>query len=574
MAQIIKHRRGSLEALSAVTASLSKGEIIIASGSSNLSVNNGSSIVFAVPENGQVQAVNRFLIGDNAPNVFSAGTYNGMLKGVPYYASGSSTLYLLGEGSNDIPNLVGNISVFSQSVDSRLDAVEAQVGGGGGGSLSSRVAGLESFTGSYATTGSNTFVGNQTISASLSVSGTVNFNNAVAVNDANMNLTNSSSLNLTSGSSIYVNGPGIISGSISGIGNVTAFSQSVDSRLDILEGTFSTSVDSRLDRIEESTSSINSYTASLKTAISLSGQNVTIAGNLIVQGTQTQVDSTTIQLGDNIIELNGSGAANGGLIVKDPTAPNTISGSLLWDSTNDYWKAGQVGSEQKILLANGDSVVSGSSQITITSTTGYSTFSSSIATSFSASDARELALSTSVDSRLDSIEASLGGGGSIGTRVSALEAFSGSQEQKDVIISAYTASMNAFTASQLQKDSTLQTYIFSSANPPLTSFTYFTPALIAFAATPLRIVSIETGTPSFTTSSKTGITRANSSSSLTRSAPGLVDSPPISIMSTPSSSILLARDIAASVVKWRPPSANESGVTFKIPITKVRIILL
>ncbi len=63
MAQIIKHRRGSLEALSAVTASLSKGEIIIASGSSNLSVNNGSSIVFAVPENGQVQAVNRFLIG-------------------------------------------------------------------------------------------------------------------------------------------------------------------------------------------------------------------------------------------------------------------------------------------------------------------------------------------------------------------------------------------------------------------------------------------------------------------------------------------------------------------------------
>ncbi len=96
MAQIIKHRRGSLEALSAVTSSLQKGEIVIASGSSNLSVTNGSSIVFAVPENGQVQAVNRFLVGDNAPNTFAAGTYNGMLKGVPYYASGSSTLYLLG----------------------------------------------------------------------------------------------------------------------------------------------------------------------------------------------------------------------------------------------------------------------------------------------------------------------------------------------------------------------------------------------------------------------------------------------------------------------------------------------
>ncbi len=39
MAQIIKHRRGSLEALSAVTSSLQKGEIVIASGSSNLNEN-------------------------------------------------------------------------------------------------------------------------------------------------------------------------------------------------------------------------------------------------------------------------------------------------------------------------------------------------------------------------------------------------------------------------------------------------------------------------------------------------------------------------------------------------------
>jgi len=77
MAQIIKHRRGSLEALSVVTSSLQKGEIVIASGSSNLSVTNGASIVFAVPENGQVQAVNRVLRGTNAPSTFSSATYNG-----------------------------------------------------------------------------------------------------------------------------------------------------------------------------------------------------------------------------------------------------------------------------------------------------------------------------------------------------------------------------------------------------------------------------------------------------------------------------------------------------------------
>ena len=82
-----------------------------------------------------------------------------------------------------------------------------------------------------ATTGSNTFVGTQTISASFNVSGSSNFGGAVAINDTNMNLTNSSSLNLTSGSGIYVNSPGIISGSISGIGNVTTYSASINTQL-------------------------------------------------------------------------------------------------------------------------------------------------------------------------------------------------------------------------------------------------------------------------------------------------------------------------------------------------------
>lgn len=47
----------------------------------------------------------------------------------------------------------------------------------------------------------------------------------------------------------------ISSSTISGIGNVTLFSQSVDARLDFLEGPFSTSVDSRLDNLENFTSS-------------------------------------------------------------------------------------------------------------------------------------------------------------------------------------------------------------------------------------------------------------------------------------------------------------------------------
>ena len=93
--------------------------------------------------------------------------------------------------------------------------------------------------------------------------------------------------------------------------------------------------------------------------------NVSITGNLNVQGTTTTINSTTLDVGDNIINLNyGGSSVYAGLYANDVTAPSTISGSILWDGTNDRWVAGQSGSEVNILLANGDGVVSGSSQIT------------------------------------------------------------------------------------------------------------------------------------------------------------------------------------------------------------------
>ncbi len=49
--------------------------------------------------------------------------------------------------------------------------------------------------------------------------------------------------------SVYVTGE-VSSSTVAGIGNATAFSQSLDSRLDYLEGPFSTSVNSRLDNLE------------------------------------------------------------------------------------------------------------------------------------------------------------------------------------------------------------------------------------------------------------------------------------------------------------------------------------
>jgi len=89
-------------------------------------------------------------------------------------------------------------------------------------------------TASFATTGSNSFNGSQTITGSLIVS-------AVAVVNGGITIPTGSILSLTSGSSISVDASGSITGSLTGsvfgIGNVAAFSQSVDSRIDTLEAT-------------------------------------------------------------------------------------------------------------------------------------------------------------------------------------------------------------------------------------------------------------------------------------------------------------------------------------------------
>jgi hypothetical protein len=90
---------------------------------------------------------------------------------------------------------------------------------------------------------------------------------------------------------------------------------------------------------------------------------LTVGGNLIVNGTTTTIDSTNINIGDNIIVLNGTVTTNGGIYVKDGAGASTLTGSLLWDTTNDKWIAGTLGNEIGILRVGGDSVVSSSTQI-------------------------------------------------------------------------------------------------------------------------------------------------------------------------------------------------------------------
>ena len=129
--------------------------------------------------------------------------------------------------------------------------------------------------------------------------------------------------------------------------------------------------------------------------------NVIISGDLSVEGTTTTIDSTTLNIGDNTLELNyGGSQTSGGILVKDATGSSTVSGSLLWDSTNDYWKLGKLGSESEVIIASNivenlpTGTVSGSSQISLS---GFNTSQLSEITNLYYTDTR---VKTKLDAEL------------------------------------------------------------------------------------------------------------------------------------------------------------------------------
>ena len=114
------------------------------------------------------------------------------------------------------------------------------------------------------------------------------------------------------------------------------------------------------------------------------------------------------------------------------------------------------------------------------------------------------------------------------------------------------------------------TRTISGSSKPETSLRMCAPASSAARATPGWRVSTETSTPRATRASITGTTRAISSSCPTGVKPGRVDSPPTSMRSAPSSSILSAQASASARESCAPPSLKESGVTLSTPMMRVR----
>ena len=259
-----------------------------------------------------------------------------------------------------------------------------------------------------------------------------------------------SNLETTSGSSnIRLNNLESKSASVDiSVTEINSYTGSQNTKNTTLE-TYTGSVDTKWETLLNVTASVLSYTQSLKNAITVTGENAasttTIKGNLIVEGTQTSINSTAIVLGDNIIELNGTGVANGGLLVKDPTAASFISGSLLWDSSNDYWIGGKKDLESKILLAGGDGIVSSSAQVTSLLPSGVVSGSSQVTGSL---DFRYLMIDG------DNV---VSNSAQIVHILTDLNSYTGSQDTKNTTLGTYSGSIN-------DKWSTLQNVTASLIN--------------------------------------------------------------------------------------------------------------
>ena len=303
----------------------------------------------------------------------------------------------------------------------------------------------------------------------------------------------------------------LFTGSIKVTGSITLNGQPIGTgKLD--ETTFenyTSSTDSRLGLLENSTGSIrndfNSFTSSytnvsgsldsrLDTLETLSGSFTgSFSGSFVGDGTNLFNIPASGVTGLNLTQIaDGSVTASvsntNGLRVN---SKSEITGSLI--VTN-----GITGSIDYSNITNKPTLVSGSSQIQITGTTGYSTFSSSISSSVGSLSSSIATTDFNQNTRLGLIETSTGSLNSFTssalTRVGAIETFTSSALTRVSAIEIATGSLNSFTSSALTRLGLIETSTGS-----LNSFT-------SSALTRVSAIEIATGSlNSFTSSAQTKV---------------------------------------------------------------------
>ena len=216
MAQIIKHRRGSVTQLKDVTARI--GELVMATGS--IGDLNGPFLFLGETEGaaGAYRPTSKIYQGASAPTI-TVGSHGSVLDGTPFYASGNESLYVLSKDGNNKLDLTGNIegNLISNVTITNLSGSNANYTNLTGSTFTSTNANITNLSGSnanYTNLTGDTFTStNSTITSltggTVTVTGTTNLG-------GNLNITG----NTIQTGSIDLTGDIILGGNIT-IGNQT-----------------------------------------------------------------------------------------------------------------------------------------------------------------------------------------------------------------------------------------------------------------------------------------------------------------------------------------------------------------
>jgi len=459
MAQIVKLRRSSVSGQKPTNSNLQLGELALNTTDGKVYMAVSGSLGPTVEELISTNTVNTgsiHLVGDITASIFT-GSFKGdgtNLYNIP--ASGVTGLNLTRIADGNATASISNSSGLKINTNSEIT---------GSLNVTDNVT-ASLFTGSFKGDGSQLYNipasgvtglnltriadGNATASISNSQGLKINTNTEItgslivssgsAVFDASLQLTENSSLILNSGSNLYVYDGGIISGTFKGNGALLT------------------------DLPYATTASNNFFGDQTITGSVFITQNLTVLGSSsILYVTSSQLDIAT-----NIIKVNASnpGVRYGGLAVIDSGSSPQVSGSFLFDSIKDEWIfvhqaiAGSPTTSSVFLLGpetfdnlgnetyltqnripkgsgiehlndsnitdtgtkvsinsnteitgtftvTGTALVSGSSQINITGTDGYTTFSSSVKDRIDTVTGSITDLSSSVKDRIDTVTGSI-----------------------------------------------------------------------------------------------------------------------------------------------------------------------
>lgn len=134
-------------------------------------------------------------------------------------------------------------------------------------------------------------------------------------------------------------------------------------------------------------------------------ENIIINGNLTVNGTVTQINSTEVNIGDNVIVLNdgetGTPTQDSGIEIERGTSTNA---KLIWNETTDKWQAGLDGSLYNIILSTDIGTMALEDATDYSPTSAYSTvaFSGSYNDLYNLPDLSGYFLTTNFSSTFDS----------------------------------------------------------------------------------------------------------------------------------------------------------------------------